>query len=331
MPFDNVNDLSCCGTQVRDVPFEAFMRQVRTLYPDFQGKLCVDGVYDSLMASIAHAFYDLYICDCGLADIERELVPHLACCTFDRWVAEYGLADDNCFEQVCFLTDDQVALSRRAQLQARWNLEWGGTFNQTLISSIADSLGIVYEVINPTIRETSDGACVPIYGIGGAQVPYVDPTTVTTTTTLNPDGSTTICEVTSKGDCCVQVTMGRSGQCRDLKHVAAIKITQAPPSINATACSPVAQPLCYNVYVEAFKCLIDSLRPYHLELCFIDDYANNDFTTPPSFDNVCPNAIGLYLSKPLVGEGTLDDPIRLDFDAMSEAQVTAIVGRLKLV
>lgn len=294
----------CCGPHPCEVNFDQdFMNQVRALYPDFQGKLCEGGIFDSIIASLARPFYDMYVCDCGICDLEREASPLTACCTIDRWICEYGLENDPCFKGVCFLDEDQQVLALRAQLQARHLINAGAVFNKTLFDAIAEPLGIEYDTIVPgTFSDSS--TCQQIGVSSGA---------------LKPE----------KNDC-TPIMLGRSHSCQLIPQRFGIRITRAPKSIHATSCSVAAHPIIYNPWADAFKCIIDQIKPCHLNLCWEMDFKDNQPTFPPSFVNPCPNAKGHYVDPTVSGSGTPDDPYSIDFTKISPEQALAIACKICL-
>lgn len=303
---------ACCGQAPCEYQFDDFFCQALLLGPDWQQQICEDGVYHNLIKALISPWWNAYVCCCGICDFEREISPLTACCTLERWIAEYGVDNDGCFDEVCFLSEDQQTLSRRARLHVRAMLEWGATFNQELVDMIAGQLGISYTALNPTFfadepRQESD-PCVGPVGISGLQGPEND--------------------VLPEDDCSGVMGLGRSFTCRELENIAAIRIDAAPPSIYATACDPVAQPLIYNPWIEAFKCLLRDLVPCHVRLCIEeccgDECGVNDV---PRLQDPCPTDSGFYVSPVIDGEGTLESPFRLDPSKLTRAQTEALIRR----
>jgi hypothetical protein len=175
-------------------------------------------------------------------------------------------------------------------------LEFGGTFNQALIDGIAEPLGIRYKIVSPHLKPDGSPTGSSLHGVGGLQTPRNN-------SPAGPD------------DCRIQIA--GSFNCRIDGQIALLRITAAPRSIFARACDVVAQPFQYNPYVEAFKCLLQRLKPCHLNMTIVEDYSSSPPTFPPSFRDPCPASNGAYVAGTLSGDGTEDAPYELGLDQLS--------------
>ena len=297
--------VACCGQDNCACPgcFEDWFCQIRAhIYPDFDGHLCCDGTFDAWMRALVRPLWNLYRCNCGLCEMPREFNPMTACCLAECWIEEYGIPDD-CYSDQCWFTDQhQIDIAHRAQLKARVMIEWNGHPDEAFFQRIACLLGIEMEVLAPSlIGSGSDVSTCDILPSWSIKTPEGDPS-------------------------CAAIVVGRDHSCGTMRHQVAIKITGAPPSIFANACSPIAQPFCFNPYVDAFKCLVGKYKPCHVDVCFWDDYLDNVLPIPV-YEDECPCPDGLYRRLPVAGCGSDVDPFRIDWAKLSADDVLAIARK----
>lgn len=313
----------CCGESWCECNscFEDFLCQIRNyIYPPGLAKaLCAADcnpytsaqcpVFDGIMASLMRPLWEVMRGHCGLCTLPRELDPQTACCLLDCWASIYGI--DECFEMdsnVCWGTEQERLIGKRAAIQTRALLDWNGFPDAKLFEAIACPLGLSIQITAPTpshrFATTSICDLVPDWGPPPA-VPFED------------------------GDC-APIKLMTSPHCKRFGRRVCITITAAPCTMYATICSPIGQPLCWNPYVDAFKCLVNKIKPCNLDVMFRDAYAGN-WQRPPAYDVLCPSESGHFRRYPVIGEGTPADPFTIDFSLLSPSDVNAIVCRLAQV
>lgn len=297
---------SCCGTSwcECDLCFDVWVCRIRDhIFPDTGGQLVCGGVFEGLMAAMLKPLWDIYREQCLLCDFARESNPATACCLLRCWANELGVPDD-CFDaEVCFTDESQVNIALSAQVIARAMLEFGGQPDLAFYKSVACILGVDFDVLvtTPTLEVEQLEIC-DIVGQGGLQTPAAD----------------------VGADCGPSMIV--TGQ-NCFRPCVRFNITHAPPTIYATVCSPVSQPLCWNPYIDAFKCLVGKLKPCDVSI-EITQAASLIQTEPPVLERICPNDLGLYVAYGISGTGTEADPLFIDFDHLTPTARQTLASKL---